>query len=284
MSLRSPAVPRVPLSQRRRPLRGLGVVLAGLLAGDVAGALALGSPPAGRPAAGGSASRPLGSRTRAARGPAEESTAASPAPTPYRVTGTVSSLSAGGATGPAIPTPMLITVPVRGAGSAYFYDVSVSGPPGNTVYWNSGEPLGLIGRGGLELGRADVTVNPSGATWYLDGAPRRVEPGYYEAAAPVAVGTSGLATPVPDAQFSAGPTSVLVTSGGAAIHRPPGPLHLVGPGPLQVTGNLTIASPSGTRAAAELSMADGSYVVDLAPGPEGLSLHATVSGKITLGG
>lgn len=261
-------------------------MLLALMAGDAFGAVELGHKgvmPGGSAAAAGRTARARAGRAEA-RGAASTTTKADQAPAPgrYDVSGTVSSLSAGQATGPLIPTPMLITVPVRGVGSGYFYNVTVTDPPGDTVYWDTGEPLGLIGRGALDLGRADVTVTPSGATWYLDGAERRIEPGSYEAAAPVAVGTSGLASPEPDAEFTAGPESVLVTAGGATIRRPSGPLHLVGPGALRISGSLIVASRSGTTRDSGLDLADGAYVVQLSPDSAGLSIQATVQGKVTL--
>ena len=200
------------------------------------------------------------------------------------VTGTVSSLSAAGATGPSLATPLLITVPVRGQGSAYIYNASMGGHPGQTIYWYGGQPLSILGSGGaLVPGRVNVTVDSSGSTWYLDGAERRWVPAAYQIDTPVAVGTSGLAAAQPSADFTAGPTTVLASQGGATIRRPPLALHLIGPGALQAQGHLTVRTRSGTKSASTLSLAPGSdYVIDLTPAPGGgLTISATLQGSVT---
>jgi len=204
------------------------------------------------------------------------------APGQALVSGTVTGLSAGSATGPALATPMLITVPVRGQGSAYIYNATVGNQSGETIYWYAGQPLSILGDGGLVPGRVNVTVNASGSTWYLDGAERRWESGPYHVATPVAVGTSGLAAAEPSADFTAGPDTVLVTSGGATLQRPPMALHLIGPGAVQAQGNLTVRTRGGTSTVRTITLTGGQYVLDLTPGPGGqLRLSATLQGRLT---
>ena len=196
------------------------------------------------------------------------------------VTGTAAQVQAGGATGPSLDTPLEITVPVRGRGGATIYGVTVGGSP-STIVWSGGEPLGLIGHGAVVPGRVAVTVDSGGATWQLDGAERIVVPGYYEAAAPVAVGQAGLAQPEDSATFTAGPHAVLTTSGGATVHRLPGPLHLVGPGSLSLTGTLHLVTRAGAADVRSLHLASGSYEIDLTPTPNGLTVRATLQGAVT---
>jgi len=204
------------------------------------------------------------------------------APGQALVSGTVTSLSAASATGPALATPMLITVPVRGQGSAYIYNATVGNQSGETIYWYAGQPLSILGSGGMVPGRVSVTVNASGSTWYLDGAERRWVSGSYEIATPVAVGASGLANAESSADFTAGPDTVLVTSGGATLRRPPMALHLIGPGEVQAQGNLTVRTREGTSTVRTITLAGGQYVLDLTPGPGGqLGLSATLQGRLT---
>ncbi len=223
---------------------------------------------------------PVRTRTR----PAPTSSTPTTVPLPpgqALVSGTVTSLSAAGATGPALITPMLITIPVRGQGSAYIYNATIGNQPGETIYWYGGQPLSILGNGGLVPGRVNVTVGGSGSTWYLDGAERRWESGSYEIATPVAVGTSGLASAEPSADFSAGPDTVLVTSGGATLYRPPMALHLIGPGAVQAQGNMTVRTRQGTITVTSIDLSGGQYVLDLTPGPGGqLALSATLQGRL----
>ena len=173
-------------------------------------------------------------------------------------------------------------MPVRGRGGATFYNVDVGGRS-SAVVWNGGVPLGLIGHGAIEAGRVDVTVDASGSTWALDGAERILAPGTYHAAAPVAVGQAGLARPQDSADFTAGSSSVVVTSGGATVHRDPQALHMVGPGSLVLAGALQVRTGSGTATVRRIVLARGSFELDLTPGPGGLSVRATLRGPVTTG-
>ena len=199
------------------------------------------------------------------------------------VSGTVSSISAAGATGPPLATPLLITIPVRGQGSAYIYNADVGGHQGETIYWYGGQPLSILGAGGaLVPGRINVTVDSSGSTWYLDGAERKWAPAAYQVNTPVAVGSTGLANAEPSADFTAGPTTVLASRGGATIHRPATALHLTGPGAVQIQGRLRVRTRSGTTSASTLDLASGSdYVIDLTPGAGGLTIQATLQGRVS---
>ena len=197
------------------------------------------------------------------------------------VTGTVTLVDAAGAEAPALTTPLEITVPARGQGSATFFDVDVGGRP-STIAWQAGEPLGLIGHGAILPGRADVVVDTGGATWSLDGARRALAPGSYRAAAPVAVGQSGLAQAENGADFTAGAGSVVETSGGATVHRPPSALHLAGSGPLSLAGSLEVGAGAGARSARSLRLSGGSYVVDLTPQGGRLTVRATLSGPVAV--
>ena len=262
-------------------MRATALAIVAVLAVAVTGALVVGRGPAASGAPG--SGRVAAGRTGAAT-PPSSSPVAPPAPAVPAgrtvVTGTVTSATAQDATGPPLSTPLEITVPVRGRGGATFYNVVVGGQP-STVVWNGGVPLGLIGHGALVAGRVDVSVDSSGSTWALDGAERIVAAGTYHAAAPVAVGQSGLARPQDSADFTAGRGAVVVTTGGATVHRDPGALHLVGPGALGLVGSLQVRTGSGTTTARRVVLAHGSFAVDLVPGPGGIAVQATLEGPVT---
>lgn len=277
-----PAGSPATLARRARSVRASAAAIAVVLAAAVAGALVVG----GRTGTPGAPGSPGAASPRAAGNRSPSPLTSGPAaavPAGHAVvTGTVTSATAQDATGPPLAAPLEITVPVRGRGGATFYNVDVGGRP-SAVVWNGGVPLGLIGHGAIEAGRVDVTVDASGSTWALDGAERILAPGTYHAAAPVAVGQAGLARPQDSADFTAGASSVVVTSGGATVHRDPQSLHLVGPGALVLNGTLQVRSSSGTATAHRVVLARGSFDFDLVPGPGGLSVRATLQGPVTTG-
>lgn len=279
-----PAGSPATLARRARSVRAAAAAVLVVLAAGVAGALVVG----GRTVTPGAAGS-VGTAPPPSRAPSAPTSAPAPAVPAGQavVTGTVTSATAQDATaqdaaGPPLSTPLEITVPVRGRGGATFYNVDVGGRP-SAVVWNGGEPLGLIGHGAIEAGRVDVTVDASGSTWALDGAERILAPGTYHAAAPVAVGQAGLARPQDSADFTAGSSSVVVTSGGATVHRDPRALHLVGPGALVLNGTLQVRTSSGTATVHRIVLARGSFDLTLTPGAGGLSVQAAIRGPVTTG-
>lgn len=278
-----PAANPTTLARRARAVRAAALATVSVLAAGVTGALVVGG---GTPAAPGSdVSAGRSGPTASSASSASTASTKAPAIPPGQavVTGTVTSATAGDATGPPLSLPLEITVPVRGRGGATFYNVEVGGQP-SAVVWNGGVPLGLLGHGAIVAGRVDVTVDASGSTWALDGAERIVAPGTYHAAAPVAVGQAGLARPQDSADFTAGSGSALVTTGGATVHRDPQALHLVGPGSLVLSGSLEVQTSSGTARARRVLLSHGSFDVDLVPGAGGISVRATIlQGRLTTG-
>jgi hypothetical protein len=276
-----PAGSPATLARRARSVRAAAVAIAMVLGLGVAGAVVVAGRAAGpaAPASPEAASGPAGGNR-----PGTSSTPATAAVPPGEavVTGTVTSVTAQDATGPPLTIPLVLTVPVRGRGGATFYNVSVGGRP-STVVWNGGEPLGVIGHGAIDAGRVDVTIDASGSTWALDGAERILAPGTYHAAAPVAVGQAGLARPQDSADFTAGSSSVVVTSGGATVHRDPQALHLIGTGPVVLDGTLQLRTGAATATVRRVVLAGGPFDVEVVPGPGGLSVRATLGGPVTTG-
>jgi hypothetical protein len=203
-----------------------------------------------------------------------------PAANQVFVTGTVTSLSADNAVGPPLTPPFTITIPVRGAGSADLTGVTVESRPVE-IYWYGGQPLPVSGTGQLVVGGGGLSVNASGITWMLDGAPRTLTAGHFFLGAPVAVGSSGLGTPQQTASFDAGSQSTIVTTGNAQVHLKPSNLQITGPGSLDISGDLQVQTDSGTRTVHSLTFGPGQYEVSLAPVTAGDTIRATLQGPVT---
>jgi hypothetical protein len=205
-----------------------------------------------------------------------------PAPGQTFVSGTVTSLSADNANGPALTPPFTITIPVRGAGSADLTGVSVGGKAVE-IFWYGGQPLPVSGTGQLAVDGGAVTVDVSGITWTLDGAVRSLAPGHYRLGAPVAVGSGGLATPYQSIAFDAGAGATVQTTGKARVHLAPAAVHLTGPGSITLQGNLQAQTPSGTKPVRQVTFGPGSFSIDLTPVAGGDTITATLQGPVTLG-
>jgi hypothetical protein len=196
------------------------------------------------------------------------------------VSGTVTSLTADNAEGPPLTPPFTITIPVRGAGSADLTGVSVNGEPVE-IYWYGGQPLPVNGTGQLTLGGAGLSVNASGITWMLDGAARTITAGHFFLGSPVAVGTSGLATPEQTESFDAGGQSTMLTTGDAQVHLKAANLEITGPGSVTIRGALQVQTASGTKSAQTVTFGPGSYDIKLTPTAAGDSISSTLQGPVS---
>lgn len=196
-----------------------------------------------------------------------------PGPGQTRVRGQLTSLTGGDAVSAPLALPLTITVPNRGQGDVTISNVTVGGRS-VTIVWNAGEPLPLSGDGALDLGPARVDVDATGITWHLDLAPRLLSPGHYVAAAPVAVGSGGLAQPHDSVAFDAGQGGAFITNGDARVHLPPSALSLTGPGTLRMTGKLTVQTSTGFIHAVR--------IVTFGPGPFELHLRPVLAGGYDL--
>lgn len=196
------------------------------------------------------------------------------------LTGTITSLRADNAVAPPLATPFTITIPVRGAGSASITGgVVVAGKP-VAISWYGGQPLPVSGNGSLAIDGGPVSIDASGITWQLDGAPRALAAGQYHLGAPVAVGTSGLATPYQSVSFEASAGTTILTKGGAQIHLPPASVVLSGPGMVVVAGDLQLHTATATRTATSASFGRGSYSINLKPAPGGFVVQAVMQGAL----
>lgn len=205
-----------------------------------------------------------------------------PGPAQSFLTGTLTSLSADNAVGPPLKPPFTITIASRGQGSADLTGVQVGGK-NVEIYWYGGQPLPVSGTGDLGVDGGAVTVDASGITWMLDGAPRSLTAGHFNLGAPVAVGSGGLAEPHQSIAFDAGERSTMQTTGRAQVHQAPASVHLTGPGSVTVHGDFQMRTATGTRHVATVVFGPGSYEIDLTPVAAGDTIRATLQGPVSFG-
>ena len=199
-----------------------------------------------------------------------------------RVTGTLTKLVAKDASGDAIPAPFTIQPGTVGVTRAVIANVVVDRRP-STIAWDGGRPLPITGNGALELGAAQLTADPAGLTWALDGSPRALASGDYRANFTVAVGSSGVASVRDNVAFTAGPETALeVTKGTAFVRLPPGAARVRATQPTTATleGTFTVATPEGSRAASRITFGPGLYDIELTPTAGGYTVNALLQGPV----
>jgi hypothetical protein len=208
-----------------------------------------------------------------------------PAPGPGQtfVKGTVDKLTAEGAQGApsAIAAPFTLTAVERGVGKATIENALVDGKR-TSIAWGGGTPLPITGDGGsIDLGGSKVEVDSTGASWTVDGAARALKPGTYRAGAPVAVGTTGVATSRDSVAFTADARTVISARGAVVVKVAPARLELKGPGKVSATGQLQVRDPTSTKPAAGFQFGEGPYTVTLSPNAGRLELDAVLQGPLT---
>ncbi len=197
------------------------------------------------------------------------------------VTGTVERLVAEGAQGAPVATPFTLTAVERGRGRVAIENALVDGRR-TSIVWGGGTPLPVTGGGGaIDLGGSRIDVDPGGATWRVDGAPRSLKPGRYRAGAPVAVGVGGLATPRDAVDFTADAMTQVQATGGVIVRLPPARLEVTGPGKVTATGQLLVRDPRTRLPAQSVQFGEGPYKVALTPSGGRLELDAVLQGPLT---
>ncbi|MEY2476613.1 MAG: hypothetical protein QOG87_1928 [Actinomycetota bacterium] len=199
-----------------------------------------------------------------------------------RVTGTVTKLVARDAAGEAIPAPFTIQPGTVGVTRAVIGNVVVDRRP-STIAWDGGRPLPITGKGSLELGSAQLTADPGGLSWALDGSPRALAPGDYRANFTVAVGSSGVASVRDNVAFTAGPETALeVTKGTAFVRLPAQAVRIRATQPTSATldGTFTIATAEASRPARRVSFGPGLYDITLTPVAGGYTVVAILQGPV----
>jgi hypothetical protein len=203
-------------------------------------------------------------------------------PGQVEVTGTVTSLLAKDAAGNPIPTPFTIEAAERGVTRAVIEGVLVDGKP-STISWDGGRPLPITGQGGLDLGPASLTVDPSGYTWALQGDPRGLLAGTYKCNFTVAVGSGGVASVRDNVAFTATADTVLeVTKGGAFVKLPAAPLQIQATQPTTavIEGTLNVRTNDGVTHTRAVQFGPGLYDITLTPTPTGLTIKAILQGPV----
>jgi hypothetical protein len=205
-----------------------------------------------------------------------------PRPGQSIVSGTLTRLVAKDAAGDAIPAPFTIQPGQVGVSRAVIGNVLVDGKP-STIAWDGGRPLPITGTGALELGTTQVTVDPAGVTWALEGSARALRPGAYRANFTVAVGSAGVANVRDNVAFTAGNDAALeVRKGTAFVRLPAAPLHVRAVQPTMATleGDLTVQTTAGDHKSRRVTFGPGLYDVTLTPVAGGYTLRAILQGPV----
>lgn len=172
-----------------------------------------------------------------------------PGPGQMFVTGTVTGVRLEGAVldPREVPTPLTV-ISERGFGNgAEITGVLVDGEP-STIVWDGGRPFVLSSGGPLVLDPVDVDLLPDGLVLRMGGGAHALTPGQYRLDTPVAVGTSGIASPREGVTFEATASSLVEARGDAGIVFGPGTTpHLLGPGKVQLTGTFELRDEAGSR-------------------------------------
>lgn len=193
--------------------------------------------------------------------------AALPGPGQVRVQGTASAVHLEGAVldPRRVPTPLTV-VSDRGFGNGgELTGVVVDGKP-STVVWDGGRPFALTTGGALVLGPVVADLAPDGVHLVLGGGAHELTPGTYQLDTPVAVGSSGIATPRDSVVFQATSHSLFEAHGDAGIVLgPDASRHLLGPGRVVLAGALELTDAAGTRSATGLSIDHAAFDLTLTP-------------------
>ena len=204
-----------------------------------------------------------------------------PAPGPDQVfvKGTIDKLTAEGAQPVAVAAPFTLTAVQQGVGKGTIENALVEGKR-TSIAWSGGTPLPITGDGGsIDLGGSKVDIDPTGATWTVDGA-RALKPGVYRVGASVAVGVGGLATPRDAVAFTADARTVVSAQGGVVIKVLPGRLAFNGPGKVTASGQLQVRDRKTRTPAAGLQFGEGPYTVTVNPVAGKLELDAVLQGPV----
>jgi hypothetical protein len=202
-----------------------------------------------------------------------------PAPDQFFVKGTIDKLTAEGAQPGALAAPFTLVAVEQGVGRATIENALVEGKR-TSIAWGGGTPLPITGEGGsIDLGGSKVVIDPTGATWTVDGA-RALKPGAYRVGASVAVGVGGLATPRDAVAFTADARTVVSARGGVVIKVAPGRLALNGPGKVSASGQLQVRDQRTRTPAGGFQFGEGPYTVTVNPVAGKLELDAILQGPL----
>jgi hypothetical protein len=208
--------------------------------------------------------------TPAVTGATTTSTTASavvPGPGQVAVHGTVTAVHLEGAvlTPRELPAPITV-VSDRGFGNGgELTGVLVDGRPA-TVVWDGGRPFVLSSGAALVVEPGPVDLVPEGLRLLLGGGAHRLRPGSYRLDTPVAVGSTGIATPRDGVTFDATDGSLFEARGDAGVVLgPDAARRFTGPGAVHLEGALELTDAAGTRAATTLDAAAVAFELTFTP-------------------
>jgi hypothetical protein len=159
-------------------------------------------------------------------------------------------------------------------------NVTVDGKP-STIAWDGGRPLPISGNGALEVGSSQLTADPTGLAWALDGAARSLTPGQYRANFTVAVGSAGIANVRENPAFTATADSVIeVTHGTAFIRLAASEIHVQATQPTTAVldGTFTVTTADGESQARHIAFGPGLYDLTLTPATGGFTVEGILQG------
>lgn len=197
------------------------------------------------------------------------------------VTGTITSMSAGGASVDPIPTPFTFTVPDAGRGGLDLPQATVNGAT-NAIVWAGGRPLPVSGTCQLDVGEAATTVDAGGAHIALDGAVRALTAGTCAFGSSVAVGTHGISNPVDSVRFTLAKEATFTTSGGATVSVPAARRYEGRNGQLELKGPVKVVTEDRVFNTNSLTLTSGTWVVTVTSlgTPAVLQVEADLEGNI----
>jgi hypothetical protein len=194
-----------------------------------------------------------------------------PGPGQVRVTGKVTAVQLTDAVlqPREVPTPLTV-VSERGFGNGgELTNVEVAGQTAS-VEWDGGRPFVLSAGGGLVIDPVRVDLAPDGLHLVLGGGNHAFVAGPYQLDTPVAVGTSGVATPHDTLSFVASEASLLEARGDASLVFPAdAPHHFVGPGTVMLEGELQVTGPDGPTTLPSVTSGVAAFDLTLTPDGQG---------------
>lgn len=194
-----------------------------------------------------------------------------PGPGELRVEGTVTAVHLEGA----LPDPREVALPLtvaaeRGFGNGGELTAVLVDGRSSTIVWDGGRPFVLASGDSFVPDPTVVDLLPSGVRLALGGVTHRLTPGTYRLDTPVAVGTSGVATPRDSVTFEALAESRFEARGDAnlVLGREQA-RRVVGLGRVELTGSLDLTDRSGTRPTTALTVDRAAFDLTLTPTGDG---------------
>lgn len=188
----------------------------------------------------------------------------------------------------AIPEPRTLAAPFtitaeRGFGNGgTITAVRVEGTPA-TIEWDAGRPFVISSGRALLLDPVSMDLTPIGIRLNLADGVHGFAAGTYHLDTPVAVGSSGVASPRESVVFDADDDSRFELRGNAALFLQGSSVRrLRGPGTVHLEGTFELRDQTGTRSVTKVDVEDAPFELTLTPADGGgWRLEARLGGEIT---